>query len=106
MLNGHGIVQHHQHLPLGQQRAVLSSALVCLRRDLRAGHAESTQTGQRMSRFYWLPRGIEPAQVHIQLAVRETIRDLMCPVHRQAVSPTPAVPAIAEITNAPGVPVA
>ncbi|MCP9951978.1 hypothetical protein LUX33_28430 [Actinomadura madurae] len=77
-----GVVQQHQHAPPGQQAAVESGPRGLAVRDPVRRHlqrAEELQDGRL--RPYGLGRRVVSAQVDVELTVRKTIGDPVCPAH-------------------------
>ena len=95
-----GVVQHHQHPPVGQQRPVPAGRRLHVDRDLFGRLAERTQqVRQRLHRAYRRVDG-EAAQVDVQLPVREAVRGPgVAQCTASVVLPTPAMPAMAEMTT-------
>ena len=77
-----GVVQHDQHPPRRQHAAVQRGPGVEVGRDPGGGHPERAQeVGQHRVRVERRCARVEPAQVHVQLAVRELPGDPVGPVH-------------------------
>jgi hypothetical protein len=80
---GPGIVQQDDHLPASQQRPVKTSGLVLIGGDVIGCCSQGAQEpAQRLGRRHRSDVGV-PVQVHMQLPLRKTVRDLVGPVHRQ-----------------------
>jgi len=76
-----GVVEHDQHPPVGQQRAVLGRRRLRLERHLFCRHAEGLQEpGQRLDGAHRRGRRISP-KVDVELAVREPLPRPMPPAH-------------------------
>ncbi|MDQ0936197.1 hypothetical protein QFZ49_006172 [Streptomyces turgidiscabies] len=79
-----GVVQHHQHPPPGQQAAVQPDLRLQTGRDTGRRHPEGVQEPPyRLRRAHRRPTGVEPVQIHIQLAVRKGPLSPARPVHGQ-----------------------
>ena len=77
-----GVVQHDQHPPRRQHAAVERGPGVEVGRDPGGGHPERAQeVGQHHVRVERRCARVEPAQVHVELAVRELPGDPVGPVH-------------------------
>ncbi len=89
-----GIVQHDQHPPARQQTAVQPLPAQAIRRDLAGGDLQRLQedTG-RVRRLDRLLRRVKPAQIHIELPVREPAGSLMGPVQGERGLADPSCPA-------------
>lgn len=77
-----GVVQQHQHAPVGEQAAVERG----LRRQphgyaLRGHRQRLQEPGHRLGRGQRGRLGVVPAQVDVELAVGEPVGDLVRPVH-------------------------
>ena len=82
-LGGPGVVQQYQDLPVGEQAAVPGAALGQVVRDVGGTDPERAQeAGQHLARVGGLLRPV-PAQVDVQLAVREVLGHPVRPVHGQ-----------------------
>jgi hypothetical protein len=79
-----GVVQHHQDPPPGQQAAVERGLRLGTHRDHLGGHAEGVQeSADHVRPLPGRVAGVEAAQVDVELAVREVVADLVCPVQGQ-----------------------
>jgi len=79
-----GVIQQHQHPPPGQHAAVQRRLGVQARRDAGRRHVQRVEEpAYGLGRGHHLPARAGPAQVHVQLPVREPVGHLVRPVHRQ-----------------------
>lgn len=79
-----GIVKQHEHAPARQDAAIQASLSVDACRNSFGRDAKGFQEATyRRRRGHRLSRGVKPAQVQIELPVREPVRYLMSPLHRE-----------------------
>jgi hypothetical protein len=88
------VVGQDQHPAVGQQAAVQPDLRVRLDRDRRGGHPQRLEKpAHRRGRGERRPRGVEPAQVDVELAVRKAVQVPVRPLQRQPGLADPARPA-------------
>ncbi|NYI82049.1 hypothetical protein HNR68_000679 [Saccharopolyspora hordei] len=82
LVHGTSVVEEHQHVPVVHEAAEHRCAGVVVRRDAFVLDAERCEEeSQDVVRFHGLGDRVEPAQVDVQLAVREAVPHAVSPVH-------------------------
>jgi hypothetical protein len=79
-----GVVEHDQQPPAGHQTEIQSGLRIWVLRNPFGGHLQGIQESpDRGGRAHRRTARIEPAQVHVQLPVREAVRNPMRPLQRE-----------------------
>jgi hypothetical protein len=89
-----GVVQQHEHAPLGQQAAVQAHLSLQTGRNPLRRDPECVK--EAADGLLWIERrsgGVESPQVHVQLPVGEAVGDPASPVHGQGGLANPGGPA-------------
>ncbi len=78
-----GVVQHQQHPPVGEQRAVQRDLRLVVARHVARGHAERVEEpAHGVGGVQHRAAGVETPQVHVELPVGEAVGDAVRPPHR------------------------